>query len=79
MTTYTHSFNVSFPISFNSTFRDFDEAFDDWAESFTSDEDLRKALLDCQDDLGALCSSVDWWGTRMDKDSQELDENVTEL
>lgn len=63
MSKYIHSFNVSFPISFHSNHREFDDAFEEWADSFPTEAHLRSALLDYQDDLKTLFSSVEWWAT----------------
>jgi hypothetical protein len=64
MTKYKHSFYVTFPISFESGEREFDDAFDEWANTFKGEEKFREALLNCEDDVKTICSSVDWWATR---------------
>jgi hypothetical protein len=55
---YTHFFDVRLAVSFGSDIEDFDAAFDAWAESFTSRESLRKALLNSDESTKTLLQGI---------------------
>lgn len=63
MTVYSHSFRLSIYREFTSTHRNFGDALTDWTESFYTDDQLRKALLDSDQSTDDILDSVEFHQT----------------
>ena len=68
---YTHYFDVRIAQQFDSDNPDFDEAFDEWVESFRDSLALRQALLDTDESTKTMCQGIEWSETDPDPDERE--------
>ncbi len=59
MTTYTHRFDVRMENSFQSPFKDFDEALHVWL-AFKSEEQVRKLIMTSTDSTDSILQSLVW-------------------
>jgi len=60
---YTHSFDVRIAQQFDSDIEDFDDAFDEWAESFKDSLSFRQALLATDESTKSICQGIIWSDT----------------
>lgn len=57
---FTHYFDIRLANSFESEEEDFDDAFDEWVETFSSPQALRQQLLSSDESIKTIIEGVMW-------------------
>ena len=69
MPRYQHSFDTRICTCFESDIADFEEAFDDWIDSFADSAAKRAALLNSDESTKTLIQGVVWNNTDLIEDT----------